>query len=113
MRTYQFTFEKLEEMINWMIEMQIPEEYVKYTVFHEKPHFEKARELGYQAEYRIELNRDYAENLISYSGHVDVIFPQGRKNLKHIVEIASAPSHLSPEDIGLINHTRKILGEIK
>ncbi|GBE20374.1 hypothetical protein BMS3Abin17_01113 [archaeon BMS3Abin17] len=100
MKIEEFVFNTEIELVNGMKELGIPYQDILYTLKQEKPHFDRAKELGYNVNYRIKVDRNNVwEIVVAYSGHVDILPKEGVINPEHIKEIALAPPNPSRKDL--------------
>jgi|SRR3989344_1600819 len=111
MITKEFVFNTDVELVKGMKELGMVYEDILYTLKHEKPHLDKARELGYEAKYRIkfEIENDGLEVVVAYSGHVDINCNGKDINPKHLREIALATPNPSHRDLLISEFAEEIL----
>lgn len=110
MKIEEFIFNTEIELVKGMKEIGITYENILYTLKHEKPHFDKARELGYETKYRIRADIDENLNIvISYSGHVDINCNEKNINPEHLMEIALATPSPSRRDLLIAKFAEEIL----
>ncbi len=109
MKIENFVFETELELVKGMKELGMAYEDILYIIKHEKPHFDKARELGYETKYRIRADIDENLNIvIGYSGHVDIYCNEKNINPKHLKEIALATPNPSRRDLLIAKFAEEI-----
>lgn len=110
MKIEEFIFNTEIELVKGMKELGMVYEDILYTLKHEKPHFDKARELGYETKYRIMVDIDENLNIvISYSGYVDINCNGRNINHEHLREIALATPNPSHRDLLIAKFAEEIL----
>lgn len=97
----------LERYVNYLREINVSEQEIEDKVNHEKAHFEKARELGYDFVYNLNISHD-AGDLHKISN--EVVF-NGRLPIpEHMIQILLAPEKPSESDL----HTaRELASKLK
>ena len=109
MKIENFVFETDVELVKGMKEIGMIYEDILYTIKHEKPHFDKARELGYKSKYRINVEIDEKlGEIIAYSGHVDIYCNEKNINPEHLREIALATPNPSSRDLLIAEFAEEI-----
>ncbi len=110
MKIEELLFDTEVDLVKGMKEAGITYENILYTLKHEKPHFDKARELGYEAKYRIKVEID--KNLgvvVAYSGYVDINCNGKNISPEHLREIALATPYPSKRDLLIAEFAEEIL----